>query len=146
MTQYEQQAKDFLTSCNAKINKMYLGTETNADWNETRERDTYICNIITPLGNMQVKFWDSINDTISNKNRRDIGLCRKYPSDYDILACLQKYDAGELEDFIFEFDYTIEKRGDLKRIKNIYDAVIKEYNDVCRCFTPKQIEKLQEIA
>ena len=44
-----------------------------------------------------------------------------------------------------EFGYEIKKRGDLTKIQNIYNAVVKEYNDVCRCFTEEQIEEMQEI-
>ena len=61
MREYVKQAKDFLKSCNATMDIMYLGTEVNKDWDEKRERDTYMVNIRTPKGNMQVKFWDSIN-------------------------------------------------------------------------------------
>ena len=34
---------------------------------------------------------------------------------------------------------------DVKRIENTYNAVVKEYQDICRCFTPEQIEAMQEI-
>ena len=70
MNEYVKQAKDFLESCNATMDIMYLGTEVNKDWDEKRERDTYMVNIRTPKGNMQVKFWDSINNTIKNSDLR----------------------------------------------------------------------------
>ena len=39
--------------------------------------------------------------------------------------------------------WDFEKNGIEKhREKN---AVVKEYNDVCRCFTPEQIEAMREI-
>ena len=145
MNEYVKQAKDFLESCNATIEIMYLGTEVNKDWDEKRERDTYMVNIRTPKGNMQVKFWDSINNTIKNSDLRRINRSRIKPTAYDILSCLQKYDVGDIEDFICEFGYEIKKRGDLTRIQNIYNAVVKEYQDICRCFTPEQIEAMQEI-
>ena len=84
---------------------------------------------------MQIKFWDSIYNTQNGGK----------PNEYDILACLEKYDVGDIEDFIFDFGYEINKRGDLKRIQNIYNAVVKEYQDICRCFTKEQIEAMQEI-
>lgn len=142
MSEYVKQAKDFLKSCNATMEIMYLGTEVNKDWDEKRERDTYMVNIRTPKGNMQVKFWDSINNTIKNSDFRKL---RIKPTAYDILSCLQKYDVGDIENFMWEFGYEIKKRGDLTRIQNIYNAVVKEYQDICRCFTPEQIEAMQEI-
>lgn len=145
MSKYVKQAKDFLESCNATMEIMYLGTEVNKDWDEKRERDTYMVNIRTPKGNMQVKFWDSINNTIKNSDSRRINKLRIKPTEYDILSCLQKYDVGDNEDFMCEFGYEIKKRGDLKRLQDTYNAVVKEYQDICRCFTPEQIETMQEI-
>lgn len=145
MTDYNKQARDFLEDCGATMKMMYLGRNVNENWDEKRERDNYLVNITTPLGNMQVKFWDSVKNTIDNINRERSRLPRKKPTAYDILACLTTYDVGDIEDFILEFGYEIKKRGDFTRIQNIYNAVKKEYENVCRCFTEKQIEKLQEI-
>ena len=145
MREYVKQAKDFLKSCNATMDIMYLGTEVNKNWHQKTERDTYIVNIRTPKGNMQVKFWDSINNTIKNSDFRRINKPRIKPTAYDILSCLQKYDVGDIEDFMWEFGYEIKKRGDLKRLQDTYNAVVKEYQDICRCFTPEQIEAMQEI-
>lgn len=145
MTDYNKQARDFLEDCGATMKMMYLGRNVNENWDEKRERDNYLVNITTPLGNMQVKFWDSVKNTIDNINRECSRLLRKKPTAHDILACLTTYDVGDIEDFISEFGLEIKKRGDFTRIQNIYNAVQKEYEDVCRCFTKKQIEKLQEI-
>lgn len=145
MSEYVKQAKYFLASCNATMKMMYLGKEANDNWGDTKERDTYMVNIVTPKGNMQVKFYDSIKNTRDNIDREYTNRPRKHPTEYDILACLQKYDVGDIEDFIDEFGYEIKKKGDLKRIMNTYDAVVKEYNDIRRCFTEKQIEAMQEI-
>ena len=145
MSEYVKQAKDFLASCNATMKMMYLGKEANENWGDTKERDTYMANIVTPMGNMQVKFYDSIKNTRDNIDREYTNRPRKRPTEYDILACLQKYDVGDIEDFIDEFGYEIKKKGDLKRIMNTYDAVVKEYNDIRRCFTEEQIEAMQEI-
>ena len=86
-----------------------------------------------------------LNHTIKNIERTNIGRSREYPTEYDILSCLQKYEVGDFEDFMYEFGYEIKKRGDLKRITDIYNAVVKEYNDVCRCFTEEQLEAMWEI-
>lgn len=145
MTEYEKQARDFLKDCRATIKMMYLGREKNENWDDGQERDVYMVNIATPRGNMQVKFWDSVVNT--RKNMLSSVECRVWrnPTAYNILSCLTTYDVGDIEDFISEFGYEIKKRGDLTRIQNIYNAVKKEYEDVCRCFTTEQIEKLSEI-
>lgn len=145
MTDYNKQARDFLEDCGATMKMMYLGRNVNENWDEKQERDNYLVNITTPLGNMQVKFWDRVVNT--RKNMFAGSECRLWrnPTAYDILSCLTTYDVGDIEDFISEFGYEIKKRGDFTRIQNIYNAVKKEYEDVHRCFTESQIEKLQEI-
>lgn len=145
MSEYERKANDFVKRNGITIKKMYLGKGVNQNWDEERERDTYMINIQTMNDNMQVKFWDSINNTIKNSENEKIRRPRIYPSNYDILTCLQKYDVGSLEDFIFEYGYEIKKKGDLTKIQNIYNAVVKEYNDVCRCFLGTDLDELREI-
>lgn len=145
MSEYERKANNFLKRNGIAIQKIYLGKEVNQNWDEERERDTYMVNIQTLNGNMQIKFWDSINNTIKNRINKQSGKPRVCPSNYDILSCLQKYDVGDIEDFIQEYGYEIKKKGDLTRILNIYKAVTKEYNDVCRCFLGTELEELMEI-
>lgn len=117
---------EFLANCNATMTITYLGCEVNQSWGDNIDRNTYRATIKTPKGTMWVKFWDSLYNTQNG--------CA--PEEYDILACLQKYDVGSFEDFISEFGYADKK---------VYKAVCREYEKVCRCFTPAQIELLQEI-
>ena len=133
MNEYVKQAKDFLESCNATMEIEYAGMAI-PNW-DTKKHAMYHFLIETPKGEMGGYFYASLVDTQS---------CQA-PTEYDILACLQTYEVGDIEDFIFEFGYEIKQRGDLKRIKDTYNAVVREYQDVCRCFTPKQIEALAEI-
>lgn len=145
MNEYVKQAKDFLQDCNATMTMMYLGKEANENWKETRERDTYMVNIRTPKGNMQFKFWDSVRNTRTNQKRKLYRLPIKEPTEYDILACLQKYEVGTMEDFFSDFGYEIKCAKDITNFINTYNAVVKEYQDICCCFTPEQIEKMREI-
>lgn len=135
MTEYQKQAKDFLESCNANMEITFVGTEINPNWDDARKRNKYIFAIKTPLGSMTDYFWDSEYNT-----NRDIK-----PTEYDILACLEKYDVGTIDDFVSEFGYEVHEWADVKRIENTYNAVIKEYQDLCRIFTPEQIEMLREV-
>jgi hypothetical protein len=63
------------------------------------------------------------------------------PNAYDILACLQKYDAGSFEDFCGDFGYDTDSRS----AKKTYKAVLKEYQIVCALWSDSEIEQLQEI-
>ena len=135
MNEYVKQAQDFLTSCSATMEITYTGMELNSNWKDKELRNTYFATITTPRGTMKVKFWDSIYNT-----ERGIK-----PTEYDILACLEKYDVGTIDDFVSEFGFEVHKWADVKRIENTYKAIVKEYQDICRCFTPEQIEAMQEI-
>ena len=67
------------------------------------------------------------------------------PTEYDVIACLEKYDVGTIDDFVSEFGYEVHEWSDVKRIQHIYNAVKREYKSICRCFTEEQIEAMQEI-
>ena len=135
MSEYVKQAKDFLKSCNATMKITQIGYEANKNWDENIYRNTYRVTIKTPMGSMWVKFWDSVHNT-----ERGIE-----PNEYDILACLEKYDVGTIDDFVQEFGYEVNEWSDVKRIQNIYNAVKRQYKSLCRCFTEEQIEAMQEI-
>ena len=135
MSEYVKQAKDFLESCNATMEITQIGYEQNKNWKDNSWRNTYRATIKTPMGSMWVKFWDSVYNT-----ERGIE-----PNEYDILACLETYDVGTIDDFVQEFGYEVNEWADVKRIQNIYNAVKRQYKSLCRCFTPEQIEAMQEI-
>lgn len=63
------------------------------------------------------------------------------PTDYDVVACLEKYDVGSFEDFCREFGYD----EDSKKAEKIYIAVVKEYDNMCKLFSDEELEVLREI-
>lgn len=168
MNEYVKQAKDFLNKANAKCEIVYGGISRNETWKETAKRNWYDVTITTSRGKMSYVFWDSINNTeISQMTLEEYvekKLKRRYsdfsydeqkkaerelkklkteavPSEYDVLACLEKYDVGTFEDFCSEFGYD----EDSRTAERIYIAVIKEYKDLTRIFTEEQMEELIEI-
>ena len=172
MSEYQQQALDFLKACNSTMEIEFIGTETNMNWNDDSKRNKYRFTITTPRGKMSGDFWDSIHHTeITLMTPED--YCRRYyrchydglmrheqaklrnslkalkenavPTPYDILACLQKYDVGTMNDFFHEFGYEVHSADDMFCFMNTYNAVVKEYRDLCSIFTEKQLEMLREI-
>lgn len=135
MNEYITQANEFLKNCNATMKITYLDCEINKDWNDGNWHNTYRATIKTPLGSMWVKFWDSVYNTQNGGQ----------PNEYDILACLTKYDVGTIDDFVREYGYEVHEWADVKKIQRIYKAVCNEYKAICRCFTEEQIEAMQEI-
>lgn len=63
------------------------------------------------------------------------------PNSYDILACLTKYDPESFENFCSEYGYDNDKISH----KKIYNAVAKEFINVCKIWNDEEIEKLREI-
>jgi len=80
-------------------------------------------------------------DITKYPNRFCILVKGKKPSAYSILACLQKYDVGTLEDFCSNYGYDT----DSKKAEKIYRAVLNEYTQLCTLFNEKEMEELAEI-
>lgn len=135
MTEYKKQAIDFLKKSNATMKIEFIGAETNQNWNDNIKRNKYQFTITTPKGSMTGNFWDSLAHTESKVK----------PTEYDILSCIEKYDPGTMNDFFDEFGFEIQNADDIFRFLNTYNAVVKEYRDLCRIFTSEQMEELRAI-
>ena len=172
MTEYQQQALDFLEKCNAKMDIEFMCVDANQNWNDNAKRNKYRFTITTPRGKMSGDFWDSIHNTEITLMTPE-KYCAKYygwrydslmrheqvkarnalkelkataiPTEYAILACLTKYEVGTMNDFFHEFGYEIHNADDVFTFLNTYNAVVKEYRDLCRIFTEEQMEMLREI-
>lgn len=172
MTDYQQKAIDFLKACNATMDIEFMCADVNQNWNDNAKRNKYRFTITTPRGKMSGDFWDSIHNTEITlmtvkqycekkyKMRWEAAYYKEHvkmikefdelvkdakPTPYDILACLQKYEVGTMNDFFHEFGYEVNDADDIFCFLNTYNAVVKEYHDLCRIFTPKQMEMLREI-
>lgn len=169
MNEYLEQAKNLLNKANAKCEIVYGGISRNENWKEKEKRNWYDVTITTPRGKMTFTFWDSIHNTeISTmtfeeyakkklkynrvedmsygekvKAKNDLARLKAdaVPNEYDVLACLEKYDPGTFEDFCSELGYN----EDSRTAERIYIAVIKEYKDLIRIFAEEQMEELREI-
>jgi hypothetical protein len=65
----------------------------------------------------------------------------KYPSAYDVLACLQKHEVGTLKDFCGQFGYS----EDSIKASKIYEGVKNEYENLKMLYTEAELEKMREI-
>jgi len=64
-----------------------------------------------------------------------------FPDEYDVLACLTKYDPYTFENFCDGFGYDTDSR----KAEKIYNEVCKEYAGVCSLWNEDEIEQLAEI-
>lgn len=168
MNEYVKQARDFLKESNAKMVIKFIGF-TSPRWDKENLHATYKIKIKTEKGQIELDFYDSLKNTellyysqLSYFDDPFGRYQRKYkslipyrdfeekikkgkPTEYDILACLTKYDPGRMDDFFSEFGFEINCAQDMFDFIETYNACVKEYNDLCRMFTEEQMEKLREI-
>ena len=142
---YQQEALDFLKRNHIKMKITFRDVKANQLWGETQLRNRYYVYIKNEISGQStsILFWDSIYN-------REHHLT---PTEYDVLACLTKYDPGDYEEFCSEFGYesTIENEyGHMVRNKNafqIWKACCREYEKVKRAFGDGEVlEELREIS
>ena len=127
MEKYEQIAEDFCNKYGVTID-FKRGKRTDGLMSDCG-LDYYIA--IT-RDKKRWHFW--FTDSVYNKEHNI------EPTKYNILACLQKYEVGDFNDFCCEFgyeEYTENNYGRLKinsEANKIYNAVKKEYENVQRIF------------
>ena len=96
-------------------------------------------NLFKALGRLNI-FGQGINtiksdlDFVKNENFSE-------PTEYDVLACLTKYDPETFENFCGEFGYD----EDSRKAEKTYHAVKDEYNNVAMLWNEEEMEQLTEI-
>lgn len=128
MTEYQKQAIDFLTATNTKFIAKFKKHAIYFN-DDKQPRDIYRITLKNDRHKFSFDFGQSINNT------------GKAPTEYDVLACITKYDPYSFEDFCGEFGYNSDSRKTYK----IYEAVENEWANVNKLFTSEEIEHLQEI-
>ncbi len=63
------------------------------------------------------------------------------PTPYSVLACLQKYDPDNFENFCAEFGYDTDSR----KAETIYKAVKDEYQNLAMLYNDEELEQMAEI-
>lgn len=169
MTEYLAQAKQFLTDCNATMEINLVGKEVPTHWrDETKPHNKYQFTISTPKGKYTSYFWDSLYNTevsemtADNLARKRRGIhydgltmyerakilkelkslkAKAKPTEYDILACVEKHSYDSFSDFCAEFGCSTDSIS----ARETFLACGEEYAGLRRIFTEEQMEKLREI-
>jgi hypothetical protein len=132
MKNYDQQANDLLKSMNVKFNAKFI--KYGYHFNDDKQcRDIYKVSFRRGKNSFSLTFGQSINESTGNGGNA--------PTSYDVVSCLQKYDAGSFQNFCGDFGYDEDSRS----AEKIYKAVCKEFEKVSNFFTDEEIEQLQEI-
>lgn len=139
--EYTEQAKRFLASCGAEI-KIKQMTREEDEKEHAKMRQFlwsgfgYSYYVRIKRGNKTFSF--RFHDSLHNMSKHI------EPSEYSLLACLEKYEIGDFWDFVSEFGYSTEGREEYNNAQRIYKAVMREYNGVMRVFGDV-IEEMREI-
>ena len=169
MTDCQAQAKQFLADCNATMEINFIGKEVPYHWmGEAKPHNKYQFTITTPKGKYISYFWDSLYNTEVSEMTADDLACKKYkahydvlrgnektsvlrelkslkanaiPTEYDILACVEKYGYDSFSDFCAEFGYSTDSIS----ARETFLACGEEYAWLRRIFTEEQMGKLREI-
>lgn len=160
MTDYQAQAKQFLTDCNATIEINFIGKEIPFHWlGETKPHNKYQFTIKTPRGKYTSCFWDSLYNTEVSEVSETTYAQQKYKASYDCLRSHEKAKArAELAKLKAkarptEYDIlaAVEKYGydsystDSISARETFLACGEEYAGLRRIFTEEQMEKMREI-
>lgn len=173
MTDYEKQGQDFLnkTKATMEVNFNRQGKYFDGD---KEERDIYDITLARGERSYTFQFGQSIAHSgrfivydnqargmspgtespdkpgVYRQPRDDYAGQRKWgknkefqaPTAYSVLAGLTKSDPGSLENFCAECGYDTDSRS----AEKIYHVVKDEYANLCRLFSDKELELMQEIA
>lgn len=169
MTEYQAQAKQFLADSNATMEISFIGKEIPSHWlGETKPHNKYQFTITTPKGKYTSYFCDSLWNTMVSEMTQNDYARKKYkmnwdvlnyqekvkvikelnvlkanaiPTEYDILAAVEKYSYDSFSDFCSEFGYSTDSIS----ARETFLACGEEYAGLRRIFTEEQMEKMREI-
>ena len=129
MTSYQKQALKFLkdTKTSLKINFYKKGLYFK---NDPKERNIYKCTLRNANGSYTFTFGDSIHNTQNGIS----------PTQYDILATIEKYRYSDYNDFLSLLGYKDDKES-----QSIYNACVNQINALERLFNEEEITNLQDI-
>ena len=134
ISEYDQQALDFLESTGTSFDIQYLYTGTYFE-GDTEERDIYQFTLKNDKGAYSSKFGDSIYNTKQGMK----------PSAYDVLACLETYCPDTFEDFCDEYGYQDRPLSEHDSVMRIYLNVREQAQALRKLFSPEQLEQLADI-
>lgn len=122
---YAENAKEFLDKVGAKITIRFKECGKHFE-DDAQDRNRYYVTITRNGKRFKYIFGDSLYNTFHGIK----------PTEYDVTACLEKYDVGSFGEFCNEFGY--EQFDDYGRenakVKRIYKAVCREAEKVNELF------------
>ena len=127
-SKYNEAADLFIKTLGVKIKKDWLKYDYHfAD--DKQQRHIFKIKISRGRKSYSFNFGQSIKNDANE------------PSNYSILACLQKCEVGTFENFCDHFGYD----EDSRKAEKIYKAVLEEFAGMRHLFSSEELEILAEI-
>ena len=127
-SEYETQAENFLKETKTTFKAKFLKNDFYFP-DDKEARDIYKITLKKEGKSYSFKFGQSIAEK------------GEIPTAYTVLSGLTKYEPDTFENFCSDFGYDTDSR----KAEKTYKAVLKEWENINRLYTPGQIEKMQEI-
>lgn len=137
MDEYEQKAIDFLALTNTKLllEKIDVVDHFPFDSEDEYPHDHYKVWLQRGKNEYTYDYYGSYFDYTK----------KRFPTTYDLLACLEKDDVGSMADFVEEFGYVIKDRKSFLRVERIWHACKKQYKELTKMFNEEEMDMLREI-
>ena len=103
-------------------------------------RDIFTCYLKRDHNDkvFSTRFGQSINDTTGDGGNP--------PNAYDLLACLEKYDPEEYEDWCFNFGFEFKSADDMRENRKTWERCVVQYKDLDAMFTERELELMQTVS
>ena len=125
---YQKQANNFAKKHGVTLE---IGDQTQGNYWKDGIRNRFECTLTRGKQSYEFEFTMGVGST-------------EEPTMYDVLACMQKYDVGEFEDFCDDFGYNGRPLSDYPEVMDIYNGVVSEFEAMEGLFSDC-MEELQEI-
>ena len=140
MSEFEQQAVDFLKESGATMKIEFKRTRMGFPGEDPEDPKTMPhreYKVTIERNGMSYSF-DFYGSYHQYRQKED-------PTEYDVLACLEKYDVGSMADFVDEFGYVIKDRKSFLTVEKIWQSCKSQYRTLKKMFGEELMEKLCEI-
>lgn len=137
MNEYEKQAKRFLERTETTLEIKESAIQSASRWTKEGEEHgiKYDIKLSNKRGEYNFNFWGSIHDKMLKSEGKKAQI-----TEYDVLACITKYEVGTFWDFINDFGYEA-----TEETERTYNAVKEEFESISKLFTEEELEELREI-
>lgn len=132
MTDYEEQALQFLSSTDSCLKLKYLENTINKEWDDRYPRDKWWVFLVNPKGSLSFPFWYHGNEHWPNDPA---------PSAYDILSTLDPFVEDSFRDFCTEFGYQTYS----DKARRIFNECRRISEKLSEMYTSEELEQLAQI-